>query len=420
MIQPCYSQDGATLYQGECLEVLPTLPDGSIDAIVTDPPYGLEFMGKEWGKLSAKPRGRTTRQRLDRPTVEEQNDTPHHRAGIRQPGYLLRCQACGGNSSGAWNRCQCESPDFRSRSDLSVNMQEWHHLWASAALRALKPGGYMLCFGGTRTFHRLACAIEDAGFEIRDCIMWLYGQGFPKGQTCLKPAWEPILLARKPGRGVKALNIDECRIPCEGGSPSVQRRKSHNHSETGVIDPDRWVDRRTVETYQKEREGEQIGRWPANVTHDGSDEVLEAFAAFGDRGGGGKHRVTEENEGRLDESQYRIKPTAGTIRDHGDAGTAARFFYCAKASKSDRGEGNTHPTVKPQALMRWLVRLITPAGGKVLDPFAGSGTTLLAALAEGRQAIGIEREEGYVAIASKRLAEAQQVGPLFDKRDPCP
>ena len=151
------------------------LSDNSIDAIVCDPPYGLEFMGKEWDKLSALPRGRTAGMQISKPTIEDANDTPQHRVAIKQPVYLLRCAKCGGNSSGEWNRCQCEVPEFKSRSDLAIGMQQWHYSWAIEAYRVLKPGGWLLAMGGTRTHHRLMCALEDAGFEIRDCLMWVYG-----------------------------------------------------------------------------------------------------------------------------------------------------------------------------------------------------------------------------------------------------
>lgn len=281
--------------------------------------------------------------------------------------------------------------------------------WA-AVLRVLKPGGYMLAMGGSRTYHRLACAVEDAGFEIRDCLMWMYGTGFPKGKGCLKPAWEPILLARKPGPRVLGLGIDACRVPCEGerlsgGSVSTvadgwDRPWKHDPEAVAACKA------RSADAVAK---AEKLGRYPANVLHDGSDEVMEAFRAFGERrthatGSGGAKtngannvysKFGGEDKGRVYESS---------------SGTAARFFYCAKASKSERGEGNTHPTVKPLALMRWMVRLATPAGGCVLDPFAGSGSTLVAATLEGFDSVGVELDAKHCDIIRGRLAEHQETG----------
>jgi hypothetical protein len=312
---------GVTVIEGNCLDVLPTLSTASVDAVVTDPPYGLSFMGKEWDH------------------------------GV--PGVPF-----------------------------------WE-----AAIRVLKPGGYALIFGGTRTYHRLTCAVEDAGFEIRDCLNWLYGTGFPKGQGCLKPAWEPILLARKPGKGIKPLGIDACRVP--GEVPTTTRGNSFDR-----MNDDRWQESNTTFTPSA------AGRYPANVLHDGSDEVLEAFAAFGES----KSRASMRGVGLTGADQKvfgRGRPDFDTFRGHDDTGTAARFFYCAKASKSERGEGNTHPTVKPLALMRWLVRLVCPPEGVVLDPFAGSGTTGVAAVTEGRKCILVEKDGQYVEAIRKRTSAAR-------------
>jgi hypothetical protein len=291
--------------------------------------------------------------------------------------------------------------------------KEWDHgvpgvpFW-QAALRVLKPGGYMLAMGGSRTYHRLACAVEDAGFEIRDCLMWLYGTGFPKGAGCLKPAYEPILLARRPGPKVLPLGVDECRVPCEGGSPSVDRRKGTAPGRPGEYGHT-IVNRITPERYAEDRPGEALGRWPANVLHDGSEDVLEAFAAFGEKS---SHDTRDDGSEYVHEkagNAYQFSTRGGMKQrkpiGRADSGSAARFFYCAKASRSERGEGNLHPTVKPLALMRWLVRLACPKGGRVLDPFGGSGTTGKACLAEGRRAVLIEREPAYAAIARKRIAD---------------
>ena len=332
------------------------MADNSVDAIVTDPPYGLSFMGKRWD--------------YDVPSVE---------------------------------------------------------LWAEC-LRVLKPGGHLLAFAGTRTQHRMAVRIEDAGFEIRDMIAWVYGSGFPKSLdvskaiskaavstdaakqwdgwgSALKPALEPITLARKPlaertiaanvmAHGTGGVNVDGCRI-----------------------------DR-----------GAKTGGFPANFIHDGSDEVVGLFPVTTS----GKMKPTHTNAKR---SVYGQNASNGymSMETYGDTGSAARFYYCAKASRSEREAGlegvkarqkvfngqseesagmapgsvedkfttrpskNHHPTVKPITLMRYLCRLVTPPGGVVLDPFAGSGTTGCAAILEGFEFIGLERDEEYAKIANQRM-----------------
>jgi site-specific DNA-methyltransferase (adenine-specific) len=279
-------------------------------------------------------------------------------------------------------------------------------------LRVLKPGGHLLAFAGTRTQHRMAVRIEDAGFEIRDMIAWVYGSGFPKSHnlkeemqgwgTALKPALEPITVARKPlgektvaanvlEHGTGALNVDGCRV----GTTVETWPKSRSYCESGGID---YIDAKNNPTRVTQSTGDApAGRWPANLIHDGSDEVDSLL------------------------------------------NSAARFFYCAKASKRDRDEGceglaakanpklcdtgyesptrmdgkpcavqrNHHPTVKPTALMRYLCRLVTPPGGVVLDPFMGSGSTGKAAMLEGFNFIGIEREESYIKIAEARINSAK-------------
>ncbi len=328
--------------QGDCLEVLPTLPEASVDAVVTDPPYGLEFMGKEWDRL----------------------------AGDWNKGE----PATAGHPTGGLERWTIKRPRYHA----GASAQQWHQQWAAAALRVLKPGGSLLAFGGSRTYHRLTCAVEDAGFEVRDCLMWVFATGFPKGRGCLKPCYEPILLARKPGPRVLPLNIEECRVPMPGSAP---------------------------------------GRWPGNLCHDGSPEVLEAFAAFGEKtSGSGKRRPRAAPRGR---GTYRFAldgsfDGASDYERDGDTGTAARFYYCAKAPPSERmsaEDGTRHPTQKPLALMRWLVKLVCPPGGLVLDPFLGSGTTALACEETGRQCIGVESDPTYYAIAQRRLAAAR--GEMF-------
>ncbi len=393
------------LLKGDCLELLPALPDNSIDSIVTDPPYELGFMGKSW-----------------------------------------------------------------DNSGIAYNVE----LWAEC-LRVLKPGGHLLAFGGSRTYHRLACAVEDAGFEVRDQIMWLYGSGFPKsldvskaidkaagaerevlgvgaayckeieeGRDCpghptanrslgggankhtastapatpdakkwqgwgtaLKPAHEPIVVARKPfigtvannvlAYGTGALNIDGCRV---GSEVRVNQRSSSlggtRAMSGGPAQPD-YPDRIAE------------GRWPANVIHDGSEEVLEGFPTTGKSApASGPTSSAKSSIAMSDFTGER-----GEVPFYGDEGSAARFFYCAKASKSERnaglpaGERSTHPTVKPLALMRYLVRLVTPPGGVVLDPFLGSGTTAVAAILEGFDWIGCEMTEDYWPIIESRVAWAQ-------------
>lgn len=289
---------------------------------------------------------------------------------------------------------------------LSFMGKDWDHgvpcvaTWQEA-LRVLKPGGHLLSFGGSRMYHRMAVAVEDAGFEIRDQIMWIYGSGFPKshngdwGGTALKPAHEPIVMARKPlvgtveanwsAWGTGALNIDGGRVEGGGAMKWVTPRG-------GIWATDTAATARLVPNEQ--------GRWPANLIHDGSEEVLALFPDS--KGQQGDVRGTEPSgvtNGIYGEFAGRVASTA-----RGDTGSAARFFYCAKASKKDRGEGNAHPTVKPTDLMAYLCRLVTPPGGVVLDPFMGSGSTGKAAMREGFRFIGCEIDASYFAIAQARIA----------------
>ncbi len=360
------------------------------------------------------------------------------------------------------------------------SFQDWTREWCEQAYRVLKPGGHLLAFGGTRTFHRLTCGIEDAGFEIRDCLSWLYGSGFPKSLdvskaidkaagaerevvrvpadkvrnpkaingghgvdggdrpwmrearargfhevagdepatdaarewqgwgTALKPAWEPCVVARKPlagtvaenvqRYGTGALNIDGCRIGLTPGVDDSQLR-TMQRSKRAVNDG--WG--MSSVSGDEAQVVKQEGRWPANVV---LDEQAAAMldAQSGERGGGFGVRGAGPTDGR---NAYALGGN-GEVVGYGDTGGASRFFYTAKASRADRntsGANNTHPTVKPTDLMRWLVRLATPPSGVVLDPFAGSGSTLVAARAEGFRAIGIEREEEYAAIIADRLSQ---------------
>jgi site-specific DNA-methyltransferase (adenine-specific) len=392
-MKPDYSRDGIELYHGDCLEVLGHLPAESIHAVVTDPPYGLGFMGKGWDH------------------------------GV--PGG---------------------------------------HFWREV-IRVCKPGAHLLAFGGTRTFHRLAVAIEDAGWEIRDTIMWVYGSGFPKSLdvskaidkaagaerekvpatgslhnnarlnddgwskigadspmmdstapateaaqqwngwgTALKPAWEPIIVARKPIDGTVAnnvlthgcggINVDGCRVVTE----DVTGWNGYFSNGFGG--------------YAGGSPRPIVGRWPANLVHDGSEEVVGLFPETKSGDLTGQPRTENKIYGSA-------ANTLGQQRFHtGDSGSAARFFYCAKASKSDRGEDNRHPTVKPTALMRWLCRLVTPPDGIVLDPFMGSGSTGKAALRENFRFVGIELEEESLDTAVARIEAEFDRHPLFDTIEP--
>ncbi|WP_454280497.1 DNA-methyltransferase [Sphingomonas sp. Marseille-Q8236] len=399
---------------GDCRALMAEMEGCSVDSVVTDPPYEL---------TSARPGGRS-------PATQ----------GKVMKGFMGM----------EWDG-----------SGVAFDPETW-----AAALRVLKPGGWLVAFSGARTYHRMACAIEDAGFEIRDQIMWIYGSGFPKGGnrggkgTCLKPAHEPIVLARKPLIGsvaaneaafaTGALSIDACRVGWEGGiAPQIGTPGWGGPAKRLNAAPGQ--DGETVE-----RSGPNaLGRWPANVVHDGSDDVLAAFPdAPGQQGDLRGHAKCRQSPNGIFGG---MRPAL----DHaarGDTGTAARFFYCAKASKADRDEGlsafapqafvqfqtgngesgnasslsagrdtvyrNTHPTVKPEALMRWLVRLITPPGGRVLDPFTGSGSTGKAAVLEGFDFMGCELTAEYLPIANARIAaavaraeQAQAAAPQYDMFD---
>lgn len=394
------------ILQGDCRDVLATLDADSIDACVTDPPYEL-----------------TTSKKGGRGLASVSLATPHGRARVTT-GFMG--MTWDGNGA-------------------AFDVETWRQL-----LRVLKPGAHVVAFGGSRTYHRLVCAVEDAGFEIRDQLAWLYGNGFPKGtdkakipaawqgwNTALKPAHEPIVLARKPMIGTLAENlerfgtgalwIDGCRIDLDG---ETTERKEGGRGQFPHED-DAWVPK-TVTV------GSAAGRWPANLLHDGSDEVLQVFPEAGaaapvHRRNSDKFRTTFGSfKGDVDEQ-------GSTFR--GDKGSAARFFYCPKATRADRNDGlqgmpekalrwssgdqspgafqlpntnrnaaNHHPTVKPTDVMRWLCRLVTPPGGLLVDPFMGSGSTLKAAELEGFASVGIELDADYIAIARRRIGSD---APLF-------
>ena len=331
---------------GDCLDVLPTL--GPVDAVVTDPPYGLEFMGVAWDTFKARPKGRS------RPRNEWGDfGSREHPRSPAENGVVAAKKA-------------------RAFEAFSAE-------WAGAAFDVLRPGGYLLAFGGTRTWHRLACAIEDAGFVIQDTIAWVYGSGFPKNKTLLKPSFEPIVMAYKPG-GKRELQIDECRIGTGGDKGDWPITKRHHNDVTYTFAP--------VLT------DKTSGRWPANLCHDSSDEVLALFPMTTSGKPVGTRKAAHH---------FGTEERGTELTGFGDTGSAARFFFSAKAGAEDRW-GSRHPTVKPVALMKWLVQLVTPLRGIVLDPFAGSGTTGVAALATGRNAIMIERESNWFADIQERIA----------------
>lgn len=360
-----------TIIHGDCLDVMKTFPDNHFSAIVTDPPYGLSFMGKGWDHAI--------------------------------PGFEY------------WKEC----------------------------LRICKPGSYLLAMGGTRTFHKLATQIEDSGFEIRDCLMWIYGSGFPKSHnhfgiegygTALKPAYEPIIMAMKPLDGTfkqnaakwgqAGINIDGCRI-------GVEDRVNKQNQKAFQI----WKkqDGRANKIVKNKPDKACIGRWPANILLD--EEAAEMLdEQSGTLHGTGNKKLRIAGKGNKSNSCFGIESGApNCLYDRG--GGASRFFYCAKASRSERNYGldefedkpllwssgsqnpgsfqsegtiksakNNHPTVKPLKLMEYLIKLVMPPkDGLLLDPFAGSGTTILAAKRLGFESIGIEKSEEYCEIARKRL-----------------
>jgi site-specific DNA-methyltransferase (adenine-specific) len=390
-----------------------TLPDNSVDSIVCDPPYDLTA-GKKGGTGVAS----------------VNLDSPYGRARIGT-----------GNGAGGFMGMKWDG------TGVAFDVETWRQ-----CLRVLKPGGHLLAFSGTRTQHRMVCAIEDAGFEIRDQIGWAFGSGFPKshngpwGGTALKPAWEPICMARKPligtveanwrERGTGALNIDGCRVPVDAEVDASQLRTMQRSQCEG---DDGWGMSAVAGDASQVVRPE--GRWPANLLHDGGGEVVALFPQSagqqGDVRGTEPSRVTN---GIYGEFAGRVASPARS-----DTGSAARFFWSPKATRADRNDGcydmpekrtggmqatadgsmltgsgnartttraNVHPTVKPTDLMRYLCRLVTPPGGTVLDPFMGSGSTLKAAEIEGFSAIGIELLAEYIEIAKRRIgADA----PLFSQ-----
>jgi len=415
------------ILQGDCRLLMADMEGCSIDSIVTDPPYDL---------TAARPGGRS-------PATK----------GKVMKGFMGM----------EWDG-----------SGVAFDVATW-----AEALRVLKPGGWLVAFSGSRTYHRMACAIEDAGFEIRDQIMWIYGSGFPKGGnrdgkgTCLKPAHEPIVLARKPligsvarneaAFGTGALNIDACRVPTEdplragaGVIPMRHEPDVPRGREGAASAASRYQHRGGTDfaATPGPRGGDAKGRWPANFVHDGSEEVLSGFPhTTSGLMKAGTRRAAQDHPGSVCYGTF--GGDAASTDTFADSGSAARFFYCAKASKADRDEGldqfepqafvqyqtgngesgaasslsegretqyrNTHPTVKPTALMRWLVRLVTPPGGTVLDPFTGSGSTGKAAMLEGRGFVGCELTAEYLPIARSRIEHAAEIaGREADAGDQLP
>lgn len=436
------ASDFVTLHHGDCLDVLRTLDTASIDAVVTDPPYGLEFMGKEWDgadgfRRSLNPNdagrenafGRTSRTSPEYRTASKAAANREQRGGHSatdgRPTFLgglnPKCTKCDHWQRGA-NPCRCEEPEWTQERLVRLHsFQEWCEAWAAECLRVLKPGGHMLAFGGSRTWHRLAAAVEDAGFEIRDSIAWLYGSGFPKSLnlvdedgnrtgwgTALKPAFEPIVVGRKPlsgtvsanveKHGTGALHIDAARISMsDADKASINAKHAGMDAEAYDRPVGTSLNLSVNPMALKPAEAHELGRWPANVVLD-------------------EHQAAELDQ-QSGESQSRVGKPRGadsgdgwgmtaTGAEYDDQGGASRFFYVAKADSAERVKVNgvAHPTVKPLDLMRWLVRLVTPAGGTVLEPFAGSGTTVEACVLEGFHCIAIERETDYIPLIQQRIA----------------
>lgn len=405
------------LRHGDCLEVMRTLADNSVDSVVTDPPYGIRFMGKAW----------------DGQDIER-------RAAERRAAASSDPQATdkGGHKSTA-----AEAGKYDLSPLAMLAFQAFSEDWAREAFRVLKPGGYLLTFASTRTYHRMTCGVESAGFEIRDQIGWAFGSGFPKshngpwGGTALKPAWEPICVARKPligtvdqnwkEHGTGALNIDGCRVAT---NPDVDDPRLGG---VGAWTTTKQQSGDTVSLPRGTVASSPLGRWPANLIHDGSDEVVALFPTTTSGAmKAGTVRAAQDRPGSVCYGTYGGNATDSDTP--GDTGSAARFFYCAKADRADRNDGiqdpgprlksgatlrdvenlapagNHHPTVKPTDLMRYLCRLVTPAGGLILDPFMGSGSTGRGAVLEGFRFMGIEREAEYLEIARARIDSARRQG----------
>ena len=394
------------IINGDCIEEMQKLIDQGVqvDAVVTDPPYEIGFMGREW------------------------------------------------DSTG-----------------IAYRKETWRLAW-----ELLKPGGHLLAFSASRTYHRMTVAIEDAGFEIRDQMMWLYGSGFPKSHnisksldkmagaerevvgvagksgsqrsamagdfkggeynttspatdeakqwdgwgTALKPAHEPIAVGRKPlsegtvaknvlKHGTGGINIDASRIPT---NPDVDDARLGGNGS--------WkTDKASSNVGNAPTKGDDVasseqGRFPANIMHDGSEEVVKLFPETAPSPEITKNKNSNAPQTNNTYGQYSDK--GRVINGHNDKGSASRYFYCPKVSKKERGENNKHPTVKPQELMKYLIRMVTPKGGTVLDPFMGSGSTGMAAKDLEFNFIGIEMDEEYFKICQERIEEINPLGEFLE------
>ena len=448
-----------TIINGDCIEEMQKLIDDGVqvDSVVTDPPYHLTSIVKRFGKEDSAP-------------AQYGTDGAFKRAST---GFMGK----------EWDG-----------GDIAFRPETWE-----LALKLLKPGGHLLAFSASRNYHRMAVAIEDAGFEIRDQMMWLYGSGFPKSQnigkavdkrmgadrevvgkgkpmsslgvmhddnwqsdndynetkgnsewegwgSALKPAHEPIVMARKPlsensivdnvlKHGTGGINIDGCRIEGEVNRPPTNpsfRDVAKDALARGGLDKlsfgqhrDRPIERKKVVRKSRSEDGvwtdgnsgmkaegtefadaDPRGRFPANVMHDGSDVIVNEFPNNKNT----RHMSYKRSGGEFIDNIPNQEEKSWFVTEEG---SAARFFYCPKTSKSERhnGDANTHPTVKPVDLMRYLCRLVTPKGGTVLDPFMGSGSTGMAAKDEGFDFIGIEKEKEYFDISESRI---KRFAPLMD------
>lgn len=376
-MEPVTFLDGrVTLYPGDCIDVLAALPDNSIDSVVCDPPYHLTSIVKRFGSDGA--------------------------AEAKEGATGAFKRASSGFMGKQWDG-----------GDIAFQPSTW-----AAVLRVLKPGGYLLAFASTRGFGRMSVAIEGAGFITHPLIAWVFGSGFPKatrikaegydafryGGQALKPAIEPIYMGQKPFSeasgtanilkwGTGAVNVDGCRVATD------EIITNHGHSAESGKSKSAFGDFAGIAPFQSE--GQKLGRWPANLIHDGSDDVLQAFPA--EAGGGDKRSTaTGRRDGGFGDVGHGGSSGGNNAPAYSDTGSAARFFYSSKADAEDR-IGSKHPTVKPLDLMQYLCRLVTPPGGTVLDPFAGTGTTGEAAWREGFKAILIEREPEYQADIARRM-----------------
>ncbi len=341
------------IVNADSMEHLKTLDENIFDSCVTDPPYHLASIVKRF------------------------KNGPQAKYG--KDGSFQRLST--GFMGEEWDG-----------GDIAFQKEFWQQVY-----RVLKPKSVVLAFAATRNYHRMAVAIEDAGFEIFDMINWIYGTGFPKGKNLLKPGHEPIVMARK---GVnKHLNIDECRIPYADENDRSGWHTTGSDGTKGYMGTGTFKIRKISAEEIKERTKD--GRYPANIIHDGSDEVINEFKRFGESKGAKAPVKKEEGDFFFYDHKYNKRGDDGESFK-GDTGTAARFFYSAKATKKEKGD-TQHPTVKPISLMRYLIRLVTPKDGLVLDPFAGTGTTGEACILENRNYYLIEKTDKYMEYIEKRI-----------------